>query len=60
MKKLMDGNVYDTPIPTYYVESESELSNIPSEAPGGTLVQVNATTGFKVFMKMDDGTFNEL
>ena len=57
---VMDGAVYDTPLKTYYVESESELANIPDEAGAGTIVEVNASTGFKVFMRMSDGTFNEL
>lgn len=57
---VMDGAVYDTPLKTYYVESESELANIPEEAGAGTIVEVNSASGFKVFMRMSDGTFNEL
>lgn len=57
---IMDGAVYDTPIKTYYVESEAELTDIPDEAPAGTIVEVNAATGFKVFMKDSQGNFNEL
>ena len=57
---VMDGAVYDTPLKTYYVESESELANIPDEAGAGTIVEVNSASGFKGFMRMSDGTFNEL
>jgi hypothetical protein len=57
---IKDGAAYDTPIKTYYVESEAELTDIPAEAPAGTIVEVNASTGFKVFMKNSQGEFNEL
>lgn len=60
MKKLKDNEVYNVNIPTYYVESESEMQSIPASAPAGTIVEVNATSGFKVFMKNSTGTFNEL
>lgn len=58
---IMDGSVYDTPVKTYYVESESELTNdVLQDAPAGTIVEVNAATGFKVLMKDSQGNFNEL
>ena len=60
MKLIKEGNVYDFPVPTFYVESVDELANIPEEAPAGTIVEVNAASGFKVFMKNSQGTFNEL
>ena len=58
---IMDGTVCDTPVKTYYVESESEFTNeVLQDAPAGTIVEVNASTGFKVFMKDSQGNFNEL
>ena len=58
--KILDGNVYDTNIPTYYIEDETELSSIPSDVPAGTIVECNASGGFKLFMKDSQGNFNEL
>lgn len=57
---LMEGNTYDTNIPTYYIEDENELTSIPANAPVGTIVECNASTGFKMFMKNSAGEFNEL
>ena len=61
MVKLISTNgVYDSPIPTYYIEDENDLTNIPAEAPAGTIVECNASGGFKLFMKDSQGNFNEL
>ena len=61
--KILDGDMYDTNIPTYYIEDASELSSIPTEeyqAPAGTIVIQNKTGAFKVYMKDSQGNFNEL
>jgi hypothetical protein len=47
-------------MPEYYIESESELSSIPVDAPAGTIVQCNESNDFKVYMKQENGEFNEL
>ena len=60
MIKLMDGNVFDTPIPVYYIEDATELTDIPAEAPAGTIVECNASDGFTLYMKNSLGEFNEL
>lgn len=55
MKMLLQHNA-----PDYYIESASELDNIPANAPSGTIVLCNASAGFKVYMKTEAGTWNEL
>lgn len=60
MYKMLDGNVYNISIPTYYVESDDEIANIPANAPAGTIVEVNESGNFHVKMKMEDGNWNEL
>lgn len=60
MYKIQAGNVYNVAVPTYYVESDAELVKIPSNAPAGTIVEVNEAGNFHVKMKMEDGTWNEL
>lgn len=60
MYKIQDGNVYNVPVPTYYVESDAEIAEIPEKAPAGTIVEVNESGNFHVKMKMNDGTWNEL
>ena len=60
MFKIADGNTPDTNIPTFYIEDETELNDIPSDAPAGTIVECNASGGFKLFMKDSQGNFNEL
>ena len=47
-------------MPSYYIEDESELTNIPQDAPAGTIAECNASGGFKVFMKNEAGEWNEL
>lgn len=60
MYKMQDGNVYNVPVPTYYVESDEEIAEIPDSAPAGTLVEVNEVGNFHVKMKMKNGQWNEL
>lgn len=60
MKKLLDGNTFDDNIQTYYIEDSSELSSIPADAPSGTIVVQNKSGAFKIYMKTDAGTFNEI
>ena len=69
---LQEGHLYDFPLRTYYIESVDELAQIPANVPAGTIVECNiknpsAPVGalsskgdFKVFMKLTDGTWNEL
>lgn len=57
---LQEGNTYNVNVPTYYVESDAELANIPSSAPAGTIVQVNETNNFHMVMKRLDGSFNPI
>jgi hypothetical protein len=47
-------------MPEYYIESATELADIPDNAPAGTIVQCNASDGFTVYMKNEAGDFNEL
>ncbi len=58
--KMLDGSFYNMQVPTYYAEDESELSDIPANAPAGTLVEINEEGNFHVVMKMQNGTWNEL
>lgn len=46
--------------PDYYIESESELNEIPKDAPASTIVWCNAEDGFTVYMKNEAGTWNQL
>jgi len=57
---IQEGNTYNIPLRTYYVESDSEIANIPANAPAGTIVEVNESGNFHVKMKMTDGTWNQL
>lgn len=57
---IQEGNTMNVPLKTYYVESDAEISQIPSNVPEGTLVEVNETGNFHVKMKRSDGTWNEL
>lgn len=57
---IQEGNAMNVPLKTYYVESDAEISQIPSNVPEGTLVEVNETGNFHVKMKRSDGTWNEL
>ncbi len=56
----MNGNTYNVNLPTYYVESDEEINLIPSNAPAGSIVEVNQLGNFHVKMKMENGTWNEL
>lgn len=47
-------------MPEYYIEDESELAQIPVNAPAGTIIQCNASGNFTVYMKTEAGDFNEL
>lgn len=60
MMMIKDGNTYNVSIPTYYVESSSELSTIPSDAPAGTIAEVNDSNGFGIYMKNTSGDWNAL
>lgn len=60
MYKMMNGNSYNVPVPTFYVESDAEIATIPANVPAGTIVEVNESGNFHVKMKMEDGTWNEL
>ena len=53
-------NAYEAKMPSYYIEDESELSDIPNGAPAGTIAECNDVSGFKVYMKTENGTWNEL
>lgn len=57
---IQEGNTYNVNVPTYYIESDAELSQIPSTAPAGTLVQINETGNFHIVMKQLDGNFNPI
>ena len=57
---LQEGNSYNIPIPTYYVESISELDSIPDTAPTGSIAIINATGAFQVTMKNSTGVWNEI
>lgn len=57
---LKEGNTFNVPIQTYYIESSGELANIPSEAPAGTIAECNASSGFSIYMKNTSGNWNAL
>lgn len=57
---IQNGNTYNVPLKTFYVESDAELSDIPTNTPAGTIAEVNESGNFHVVMKMSDGTWNEL
>jgi len=59
MKPLV-RNAYEAKMPSYYIEDENELTNIPQDAPAGTIAECNASGGFKVFMKNEAFEWNEL
>lgn len=59
MKPLV-RNAYEAKMPSYYIESASELDDIPVDAPSGTIAECNSSNGFTVYMKMENGTWNEL
>lgn len=46
--------------PEYYVETLSELDEIPVNAPSGTIALMNGDNGFKVYMKNENGDWKEL
>ena len=58
--RILVRNAYEAKMPSYYIEDESELTNIPSNAPAGTIAECNANDGFKVYMKNEAGDWNEL
>lgn len=60
MKKILDGNTYNVNLPTYYVESDDEIANIPANVEAGAIVEVNEPGNFHVKMKLSDGTWNDL
>lgn len=60
MFKIKDGSTFDTNIPVYYIEEETELTDIPADAPTGTLVFCNGDEESKMYMKNSSGDFNEL
>lgn len=60
MYKIQDGHTYNVQVPTYYVESDTEIDQIPDNAPAGTIVEVNELNNFHIKMKMENGTWNSL
>ena len=60
MYKIQNGNTYNISVPTYYVESDAEIAQIPTNEPAGTIVEVNESGNFHVKMKMENGQWNEL
>lgn len=60
MLKIKDKDFINEAMAEYYIESESELADIPSSALKGTIAIMNAPGDFKVFMKDSEGNWNEL
>lgn len=57
---IQEGNSYNVPLRTYYVESDEEINDIPVTEPAGTIATVNESGNFHVKMKRTDGTWNSL
>lgn len=56
----MIRSFYEKNEPVWYIEDESELADLPSNLPMGTVVWCNSDDGFKVYMKNSNDEFNEL
>lgn len=52
---LKTGEVVETPVKEYYVESEAEIADIPNNAPIGSRVLVLTDGGLVVKMKNSQG-----
>ncbi len=57
---ITDGNVTNTPLQTYYVESDAEVNDIPADVYPGTVVEINEPGNFHAKMKLSDGAWNDL
>ncbi len=58
---IQEGSSYNIPLKTYYIEDESELENsILTDAPAGTVVEINEINNFHVKVKRSDGSWTEL
>lgn len=58
MQEISFGNYYNVPIKVFYIESDSETSNIPSTAPVGSIALVNESNNFHCLMKNEAGEWN--
>lgn len=59
MKKIIEGNVYNIPLATWYCETQEELNQILATQPAGTLIEYNGDS-FKLLCVKSDGTYNEV
>ena len=54
------GNYYNVPIHLYYIEADSDASNIPAGAPVGSMAYVNESSNFHVLMKDSSNNWNKI
>ena len=55
---LQYGSFFNVPIETYYIEDDTEVSNIPDTAPIGSIAFVNESNNFHALMKQRSGDWN--
>ena len=54
------GKYYNIPIHLYYIEADSDASNIPAGAPIGSMAYVNESGNFHVLMKDSSSNWNTI
>jgi hypothetical protein len=57
---LKTGNTPEVPVKEYYVESESEIADIPADAPAGSTVLILTESGLTVKMKNSKGNWIQI
>lgn len=58
---IKEGNYFNVPVKVYYTEDASDTSNLPDDAPVGSIALANdSTNGFTVLMKDSNDSWNEV
>ena len=57
---LQYGDYFNIPIHTYVIEDDADVSNIPADAPVGSIALVNETGNFHSLMKQSSGSWNKM
>ena len=60
MYEISWGNQYNVPTKVYYIESDLEVSDIPSDALAGSIAIVNEANNFHVLMKDSSDNWNTI
>lgn len=56
---IKEGNYFNVPVKVYYIEDATDTSNLPDDAPAGSIALANdSTNGFAVLMKDSTDTWN--